>query len=235
MEKKANTFISMILIAASIVFLIVENLTHIEFFFHLAAIPLEVLLAVFIVERLLEKRQYKEKRRQLMFIKSHIFRGEMRPLFLKNFAALKYPSLSMAKIKNSSLEELRRFREEAERVEYRSKEDVEKVILEYVKAKQVWQQFLERAIQYNFEDIIEDMIYILHFIYDINLCRENNPGGSFIEEVVSREPLLAKSYKVLGDGIRKFIDYAIELKEKEPQMFASLMEDYELCSQMCLI
>jgi len=51
--------------AASILFLIVEHLTHMEFLLHLAAIPLEVLVAVFIVERFLEQKERQEKRRQL--------------------------------------------------------------------------------------------------------------------------------------------------------------------------
>jgi hypothetical protein len=79
------------LVGASAVFLVLENLTHWEFLFHVAAIPLEILFAVFIVERFLELREAKEKRRQLMFIKSHLFRSDMRPLFLADFAALKTP------------------------------------------------------------------------------------------------------------------------------------------------
>lgn len=117
----------------------------------------------------------------------------------------------------------------AETIEYQSLEDMEPFILEYIRAKPVWQQFLERGIDYNFED----MIYILHFIYDVNLSRERNPGGRFIHEVPKRELLLKKTRKVLADGIRKFIAYAVELKEKQPQMFHELMEDYDLCSQIC--
>jgi predicted SnoaL-like aldol condensation-catalyzing enzyme len=33
--------------------------------------------------------------------------------------------------------------------------------------------------------------------------------------------------KVIEDGIRKFLDYVIELKEEQPQVFAEIMEDYE--------
>jgi hypothetical protein len=96
-------------VAASALFLVVEHFTHIEFFLHVAAIPLEVLVAVFIVEKMLERR-------------------------------------------------------EAER----------------------------------------------------------------------NERLMTKVRKVLGDGIQKFLDYAIELKEKQPKVFADLMTDYEISDRMHL-
>ena len=90
-------------IAASALFLIVEHLTHVEFFLHLAAIPLEVLVAVFIVEKMLERRETKERRRQLMFIKSHMFRTDMRGLFIANFRGLKTPPVTMSQIRLASL------------------------------------------------------------------------------------------------------------------------------------
>ena len=34
--------------------------------------------------------------------------------------------------------------------------------------------------------------------------------------------------KVLGDGIRKYLEYAIELKEKQPELFNQVIADYEL-------
>jgi hypothetical protein len=146
-------------IAASALFLIVEHFTHIEFFFHVAAIPLEVLVAVFIVEKMLERRETKERRRQLMFIKSHMFRTDMRGLFIANFRGLKKPAITMSQIREASLEDLRKMRHEAEAIEYRSPEAMEEIIREYVKAQPVWTSFMERAITYNFENIFLDMIY----------------------------------------------------------------------------
>lgn len=235
MDKKISFLFTVILVSAAIIFLYVEKLTHEEFFLHLAAIPLEVLLAVFIVERLLERRSAREKRRQLMFIKSHLFRAEMRSLFLKNFNALKSPALTMSGIKKASLAELKRMREEAERIEYQSPAAMEPVIMEYVKARHVWQQFLNQAIHYNFEDIIVDMIYILNFIEDILLVKEIYPGVLFMEAAAQRDALMKKSQRVLEDGIRKFLDYAIELKEKRPEMFEDLLDDYVRCAELCLL
>jgi len=220
------------LLGASIIFLALERATHIEFLLHLAAIPLEVLLAVFIVERFLTQREKKERRRHLMFIKSYLFRSEMRNLFIANFDALKFPPVTMSKMKASSLEDLKQMRSDAERLEYRSPQAMEPVIMEYAKTESVWHKFREWAITYDFEDIFQDMIYILHFIYDVKLFKENNPDKLFIYEAEKRPLLMQKVRKVLGDGIQKFLDYAIELKEKQPGMFEELIADYELSAQI---
>jgi len=216
------------LIGTSVVFLAVESWTHWEFLLHAAAIPLEVLVAVFIVEKFLESREIKEKRRQLMYIKSYMFRSEMRSLFIENFAALKTPPITMRMIRNASAEELREFRRRAETIEYASLEAMEPVIDEYVRAERVWHEFKERAITYNFENIFLDMINILHFIYDVKLYKEKNPRQLFIHEAVKREPLMKKTSKILTDGIKLFLDYAIELKETQPEMFDEMMGDYEM-------
>lgn len=232
-ERKIVAFFVTLLLILSLGFLFLEIITHIEFFLHLAAIPLEVLLAVFIVERFLAKRDYKKRRRQLMYIKSHLFRAEMRTLFIMNFKGLKSPPLTLLKIKNSGLEELRQMRKDAENIEYQSLETMESVIMEYVKAQNVWRHFLDRAISFDFEDIVEDMIYILHFIEDVQLFKENNPQELFVHQAAKREDLMKKVKKVLWDGIQKFLDYAVELKEKQPEMFEEIISDYVLCSQLC--
>lgn len=232
MQIKRNIRIYVGLLAASTLFLVIERLTHIEFMFHLAAIPLEILLVVFIAQRYLENREKKEKRRQLMFIKSYFFRSEMRDLFLANFGALKSPCLNISKIKNSSLDELRKMRQEASTIEYESLEKVELVIMEYVKAQYVWQNFMDRAITYDFEDTFHDMIYILNFIQDVKVFKDNNPDKLFIHEAEKDEYMMVKAKKVLGDGIQKFLDYAIELKEKQPDMFHQIISDYEASTQI---
>jgi len=216
------------LIAASAVFLVVEHLTHWEFLLHLAAIPLEILAAVFIVERFLERRENKEKRQQLMYIKSYMFRSEMRNLFIANFGALKHPAVDMRKLRSAALEELKEYRRQAESVEYVSPESMEPVIKEYVKAEPVWHAFKERAITYNFESIFHDMIYILHFACDVKIFKEKFPHRLFIHEAAKSENLMRRTLKVLTDGIKAFLDYAIELREKEPEMFDEMMADYAL-------
>lgn len=220
------------LIAASAVFLAVQKLTHWEFALHLAAIPLEILIAVFVVERFLENRETKLKRQQLLYIKSYMFRSEMRHLFIANFAALKHPPIDLARVRGATLEDLREMRRQAENVEYVSPEAMEPVVLEYVRAEPVWHSFKERAITYNFEPIFRDMIYILHFICDVKLFKEKYPDRLFVHEAVKRENLMKRTWKVLSDGIRLFLEYAIELKEKDPEMFEEMMADYALSIEM---
>ncbi len=168
-RKNINTRFCIILVSISAFFLFIESLTHLEFMFHLSAIPLEILVGVFIVGKFLEKSEKTEKRRQLMFIKSYVFRSELLNLFIVNFDALKFPSLTMSKIRNATLEELKQMRKEANTIEYKSSELIEPAIMEYVKAEQVWHSFMERTITYNFEESFRDMIFILNFIYDAAL------------------------------------------------------------------
>ena len=130
----------------------------------------------------------------------------MRGLFIANFNTLKSPSLTMSKIKNSTLNELKEMRRNAEAVEYKSLEQMEPIIMEYVNAQSVWQNFMDIAVGYNFEDIFQDMIYILHFIHDVKAFKTNNPDKLFIYEAEKNELLMKKVKVVLGDGIRKFLD-----------------------------
>ncbi|MCX6559772.1 MAG: hypothetical protein NTZ26_04590 [Candidatus Aminicenantes bacterium] len=223
-----NAGVIAFLLTASGCLLALELITHFEFLLHLAAIPLEILIAVILVERYMERHESRERRRHLMYIKSTMFRSDMRTLFITNFHALKSPALTMTRIKAASLDELRAMQASAASIEYRSVEAMEPVIMEYVKAERVWQAFLERAINNNFEEIFYRMIDILHFLYDVKLFKENNPDKLFILEAEKREPLMRKAEKVLHDGILAFLDYAIELKEKTPAMFDEVMADYEM-------
>jgi hypothetical protein len=232
MINKKNIFIYISLVVAPTVFLIIEHYTHIEFLLHLAAIPLEVLVAVFIVEMYLENRQKKERRRQLMHIKSCMFRLEMRNLFVANFLALKSPPLTIARIKNATIDELKKMRHEAESIEYKSLEAMEPVIMEYVAAQSVWRNFMNIALDYGFDDIFQDMVYILHFISDVKTYKEGNPDKLFILKAAGNRLLMQKVLKVLGDGIRKYLDYAIELREKQPELFDEIVTDYELAAQI---
>ena len=117
-------------------------------------------------------------------------------------------------------------------MEYASLEAMEPVILEYLRAKHVWHDFKERAITYNFESIFMDMIEILNFITDVEHFREKFPGRKFIHAAAAREELMARTHKILGNGIRSFLDYAIELKEKNPKLFDELLADYELSARL---
>lgn len=232
--KKYWLYVS--LIAASAFFLYIEHVTHIEFMLHAAAIPIEILLGALIVKKYMERKEKTEKLELLMnikmYVKSYLFRAEMRNLFITNIEALKYPLITISKIKNASLEELRQMRKDANDIEYVSLEAMEPTIMEYVKVYHVFYDFMERAITYNFEAIFQDMVYILHFIQDVKLFKQNNPDKFFIYEAEKKPLLMEKTRKVLGDGIQKFLEYMIELKEKKPDVFYEIMSDYELSSQI---
>lgn len=232
MRLPKHFWLGAMFIGSSALFIVIERLTGFEFFYHLAAIPIEVMVAVLIVEKALQRHARREKRRQLMFIKSHLFRSEMRHLFLADFAALKTPALSMDEIRTASLEELKGMRLKTKTVEYKSPEDMESVIVEYVKAERVWRNFMERAITFDFEEIFLDMISILHFVNDVRAYKERNSDRLFIHEALAHPRMKAKVYEVLGDGIRRFLDYAIELKERQPEMFEEVMEDYALSARI---
>ncbi len=226
--KKAWLYLS--LSTASSFFLYVFYTTHIEFMLHVAAIPLEVLLGALLIERLLERKEKAEKFNKLMYIKSYLYRSEMRGLFITNFSSLKFPVITMSKIKNASLEELKQMRSGADHLEYFSLDAMELVIGEYVSAYHVFRDFMDRASTYGIDSLFQDMIYILHFIQDVKLFRQANPDKPFIYEAQEHPFLMEKAKKVLGDGTQKFLDYMIELKEKKPDLFYDLLNDYELSS-----
>jgi hypothetical protein len=218
--------------ALSALFLWLEHLTHVEFLLHLAAIPLEILLGAFLVERWLARKEKEGKRRQLMYLKSYLFRSEMRQVFISNFGALAEPAISIAQIRAATLPELRRVRDAIGAITYRSDEEMEQVVLEYVRARHAFREFMEWAAANDFEPIFHDMLYILHFIQDVERFREGNPGRFFVAEARRHPRLREKTETVLRDGVVKFLDYAIELREKEPEVLEELLEDYLISAKM---
>lgn len=228
----AYVLLVVVLLLFSGVFLYVEAVTHNEFMYHLAAIPLEIIVGALIVERYLAMRQKQTRARQFMFIKSCLFRSELRNLYLTNFGALAKPAMTMENIKAADLKELRQMRAAAEAIEYSSPEAMEPVIMEYVNAYNVFFGFMEWAINSEYEVLFHDMVYLLHFIHDVKLYKRQNPKGLFIHEALSHPELMNTVHQVLTEGIKKFLDYAIELKEKQPAVFDELMADYIVSSRL---
>lgn len=217
----------------SALFLFLEKVTHYEFLLHVAAIPLEILLGAFLVKRFLAEKEKEAKRQQLMYIKSFIFRSEMRNLFIANFNALAYPDITIPKIKASSLQELKTMRSSIDTVRYRSPKDMEAVREEYVNSHGAFYFFMDWAIANDFEGIFHDMLYILHFIQDVKLYKKHYPDRLFIEEAKGQPYVMTKVNQVLQNGIIKFLEYAIELKEQRPDMFEELLSDYQISANAC--
>ena len=205
---------------------------HHEFMLHLAAIPLEILLGAVLVERFLSWHTKTKKRQQLMYIKSYFFRTEMRKVFILNFRVLKKPVISIEHIARASAAELRTFRKGLAEPQYGAPAELEPILDAYVESRGVFQGFLEWAISNDFEGIFRNMIDLLHFIEDIRLFKSQNPGKLFAEEAMRNPHSAKRMYGVLREGVSKFLDYAIELKEKQPKVFAELMNDYEISARM---
>jgi hypothetical protein len=215
------------LISASVLFLFFHRLTHIEFTLHLAAIPLEILLGALLIEKLLERRRKAEQSKKLMFFRCYLFRSQLRNIFLANLNALKFPIISISKIKSASLEELKQIRKDANHIEYASLDAMETIIIEYMPAYHAFYSFMEWTIIHDIDFGFENMIYILHFIEEVKLFKHNNPDTPFIYEAQKQRALMKKVKKVLAEGLFKFLDFLIELKEKQPALFYELLADYE--------
>lgn len=233
-RKRRNIFLLMTLglPGFSVFFLWLEHITHFEFLLHLAAIPLEILIGAFFVERWLASEEKEGKRRQLMYLKSYLFRSEMRNVFISNFSALAQPAISLEWIRDASLADLVRARDAVTTPEYRSPAAMEEVLCEYVHARKVFLTFMEWAAAHDFEPIFHDMIYILHFIQDFQLYKKQNPESLFMEDAQAHPRMKAKVEKILRDGVVKFLDYAIELRQKEPEVLEVLLDDYLVSSKM---
>jgi hypothetical protein len=237
MKPKDNVRTYLYLLATWIVLLVLQRLAHLYLapgnlliyaVDSLAPIPVIVLVVVFLIGLLLETRDQRDRKQQLMYIKSYLFRLELRDLYIADFLALKSPAVTFAEIKNASLPELKKMREQANTVDYDSPEAMESVIKEYEKARGVWREFLNIARENGFNDIFQDMLFILHFISDVSTFRELNPSQLFMYKAANDESLMQTVLQVLGDGIRKYLDYVIELKEKQPQLFNQVVADHEL-------
>ena len=229
--KKGYLLFYVILVGASVAFLLIERLTGNEFMFHLAAIPMEVLIAVLIVERILLSRDKSEKRRQLMAVSLTLFSSETSDLFTASFQAMKSPRLSLSRIKSASKDELKKMSKDADSIEYESPELMEAVAIEYVKTRHIWQMFMDRALDYDIEETYRNMISVLGFINYVEVFKRDNPDKLFIREVMGNEQLMAKVKEVLGFAVRKFLDYAVELREKQPDVLNQLISELELYTQ----
>ncbi len=72
----------------------------------------------------------------------------------------------------------------------------------------------------------------MHFIRDVTLFNEQNLDKLFIDEAKSKPELLKKTSRVVRNGIIKFMDYMIELKQNNPALLDNLLSDYEISSSI---
>ncbi len=220
------------LIFISVFFLFVHWLTHNEFTLHLAAIPIEILFGALLIEKILERKRKAEQSKRLMHFRCYLFRSRLRNIFLANLNALKFPIISISKIKNASLAELKQMRKDADHIEYASLDAMETIITEYVPAYHAFYSFMEWTIIHDIDSGFKDMIYILHFIEEVKQFKCNNPDTPYVYEAQKKRSLMKKVKKVLAEGLFNFLEFLIELKKKEPALFYELLADYEESPQM---
>ena len=104
--------------------------------------------------------------------------------------------------------------------------------MEYNSSSLVFRDFMDWEIANDFESIFKYIIFLLHFIQDIKLFKEYNPDKLFIYEAKKQPQLAAKVKRVISNGIISFLDYAIELKEKQPEVFQELLNDYLISTRL---
>lgn len=217
------------LISLSAALLYLETVTHQEFLFHVAAIPLELLIGAIIIQRFVSVRERRRKLKQLSFIKGYLFRFEMRDIFLSNFASLAEPQISVNVIQAASTDDLLKMRRDFVECEiaHTSPEALDLVLNQYVESQRVFDYLMQWAIQNDFESIFRSMIYVLNFIQDIKVLKEAPLPHSVAEEVVSKPELNNRAKQVVRDNLLSFLDYVIELKQSRGEEFAELLDDYE--------
>jgi hypothetical protein len=89
---------------------------------------------------------------------------------------------------------------------------------------------MEWAMANDFDRIFEEMVFVLHFIHDVKLFKQQNPDRLFVHQAEQNPQLMAKVMRLLGTGIKKFLEYVIELKVNQPTTFDDLFADYEYYS-----
>lgn len=208
-------------------FLWLHQTTHIEFLLHLAAIPLEILVGAFLVERFLAHEARKQDLRKHMYMKSYTFRSELRKVFIANLKALKYPSIKISEIRTASIENLLSIRNSLDDLEYGTDEEIENVIMEYIHAQKTFYKFMEWAVNHDFETIFFNMIDLLHFIQDVKQFKEYYSDKLFVTEAKKDPKQIERINKVLKEGVLSLLDYVIELKSENPELLDEILGEYE--------
>jgi len=106
--KDKLLIILFLLLLSGIFFYISDYVLHHHFFLHLAAIPLEIILAVLVVEHFISHKEKANKKYQLFLIKSYLFRSEMKRLFISNLISLQSPELTINKNQGDDVKRIKR-------------------------------------------------------------------------------------------------------------------------------
>ena len=217
------------LLSAALLYL--DTIMHHEFIVHLAAIPVEILFGAILVERFLATKEKRRRIRHWAFIKSCLMRSKLHGIIITNFSGVEKPALTLEQLRVSSVKELQALLPQLKNIHYSSIDAMDKVVDEYVNAYQTFYNLMEWAISNDFDDIFHDMIFVLHFIHDVESFKLHHPGKSFVASSQEDPEKFTKVKKVLSDGIIKFVEYSIELKQTQPEVFYTLINDIIAKSQ----
>ena len=232
MFKKEFLLYYIVLIIASAILLVIYEVTHIEFLLHLAAIPWEILIAVFVVDMLMRKREGSDKRRRTIAVAITLFGAEMGRFYDSCFRAIKSPLITLSIIANSSIEELKQLRIASDTIEYGSPEEMELAIKECVNIEHIWRSLLESAVTYDIEEMYLNTLNILNFIHDVKVYRESHPDMPFIHFAQQDERILKRVKEVIKLDVQKFLNYAIELKENHPEMLHQFLSELDTSTRI---
>ena len=221
-----------VLIIASAILLVIHQIYHYEFVLHLAAIPFEIIIGVFIIDMLLRKREIVEKRRRTISVAITLFGAEMGRFDDACFHAIRSPLITLATIENSSIEELKQIRIASDTIEYGSPEEMELAIKECVNIEHVWRSLLESAVAYDIEEMYLNTLKILNFVHDVKVYGEGHPNEPFIHFAQQDERILKRVKAVIRLDVQKFLDYAIELKENHPEMLHQFLSELDTSTQI---
>lgn len=220
------------LIIASAILLVIYEIYHIEFLLHLAAIPWEILIAVFVVDILLRKREGSDKRRRTIAVAITLFGAEMGRFYDSCFRAIKSPLITLAIIANSSIEELKQIRIASNTIEYGSPEEMELAIKECVNIDHIWRSLLESAVAYDIEDMYLNVINILNFVHDVKVYKEARPDMPFIHFAQQDSLVMSRVKQLIELSTQKFLDYACDLKESHPNMLSQFISELDSSSKI---
>jgi hypothetical protein len=212
--------------------LVIYEVTHIEFLLHLAAIPWEILIAVFVVDMLMRKRESLEKRRRTIAVAITLFGSEMGRFYDSCFHAIRSPLITLSAIANLSIEELKQIRIDSNKIEYGSPEEMELALKECVKIEHIWRSLLESAVANDIEEMYLNTLQILNFVHDVKVYEESHPNEPFIQLAQQDELTLKRVKEVIRKIVRKFLDYAIELKENHPEMLDQFLSELDTSTRI---
>lgn len=210
------------LVAAAIIFLIVFAVTEIDFMMHLAAIPLEILLATFVVDQVLRLQERQTRRRRLLGEAAGVFHSQIQAVIAAGIRAAHPPDATLPKLESLGAEELRQLRASATTVTYLSAEEMEAAIDELVDAEPTWESMLAQAIEYDVDETYVSMMRVLDFVRHVKAFRQSHPHQSFAEFALSDDAAMERVRRVSKLAAHRYLDLLIDFRQHDPDMFRAL-------------